>query len=328
MSQNYHHEALAISSEEAFLNQALKTFQFQYQNVLVYQKWVDLLGVHPPEVKEITQIPFLPIEFFKTQKVIAKNEQPQITFKSSGTVSMNRSRHMVADAQVYQKSFLKCFELFYGAPEEYTFLALLPSYISQGESSLVYMFDTLIAQSKSAESGFYLHNYGELVDKLRALDQPGAKVILLGVSYALLDICEQFDLNLNHVIVMETGGMKGRRKEMVKKELHEVLKKGFGVSHIHSEYGMTELLSQAYSKGDGVFNCPPFMRVLVRDATDPLSYVGAGVSGGINVIDLSNYYSCAFIATQDLGKVGSDGSFEILGRFDHTDVRGCNLLME
>lgn len=325
--KKYSHEALNVRSSEDFKAQALLTFQFQYQNVPVYKQFVDYLGVDPNDVQEIEQIPFLPITIFKSHQVIASDCEAETIFKSSGTTGMARSTHYIHRLDVYEQSFIKGFEVFYGDIKDYTILALLPSYLSQGESSLVYMFDQLIQLSNNPDSGFYLNDYDQLVSKLRDLEVKGEKVILLGVSYALLDIIEQYDLKLNHTIVMETGGMKGRRKEMVKEELHRVLKEGFGVDQIHSEYGMTELLSQAYSKGNGVFETPPWMKIMIRDATDPLTWVDANQSGGISVIDLSNYYSCSFIATQDLGKNISESQFEIIGRFDDTDVRGCNLLL-
>lgn len=325
--KKYRHEALKIQSPEEFEKQALLTFRFQYQNVPVYQQFVDLLGMESAKVSSISEIPFLPISVFKTHSVLVKGETPVATFMSSGTTGMEKSKHLVLDTTVYEESFREGFEYFYGDIKEYTILALLPSYLEQGESSLVYMVDDLIKRSENPNSGFYLNNYSELVAKLIDLDQQGKKTILLGVSYALLDLTEQFDLQLKHTIVMETGGMKGRRKEMVKEELHAVLKKGFGVKEIHSEYGMTELLSQGYSKGNGLFETPPWMKILIRDATDPLTLLENDQSGGINVIDLSNFYSCAFIATQDLGKRHSETTFSILGRFDNSDIRGCNLLL-
>ncbi len=325
--KKYRHQALEIKSDEQFLEQALLTFQFQYENIAVYQEFVDLLNVNPNKISTINQIPFLPISLFKSHQIISQNKDAEIIFKSSGTTGMERSEHHIYDLEVYKSSFRKGFDFFYGDIKDYTILALLPSYLEQGESSLVYMVDDLIINSENADSGFYLDNYEDLVLKLKALDKRGQKTILLGVSYALLDLIEQFDFELKNTIIMETGGMKGRRKEMIKEELHQVLKTGFGVSHIHSEFGMTELLSQSYSKGDGVFDTPPWMKILIRDATDPLTFINENLTGGINVIDLSNYYSCSFIATQDLGKKSANNTFEIVGRFDHTDIRGCNLLL-
>lgn len=325
--EKYSHQALKIQNNDEFTSQAIKTFWFQYNNVAIYRRFVDLLKINPKQVTQIEEIPFLPISVFKDHLVLTDNLKSEITFKSSGTTGMVRSQHFVHDLTVYEKSFEKGFDFFYGEIKDYTILALLPSYLEQGESSLVYMVDQLIKNSNNPDSGFYLDNYEDLVQKLLKLDESGTKVILLGVSYALLDLVEQFDFTLKNTIIMETGGMKGRRKEMVKEELHHVLMAGFGVSQIHSEYGMTELLSQAYSKGDGIFTTPPWMKILIRDATDPLTLINGSQSGGINVIDLSNWYSCSFIATQDLGRIHAENSFEIIGRFDHTDVRGCNLLL-
>ena len=325
--KNYNNQALEIRNSIAFELQALKTFHFQYQNVKVYREFVDLLGVQPSTVLQVTDIPFLPISVFKTHQVLAKNHSVAATFQSSGTTGMERSQHFVHDLKTYEESFRKGFDWFYGDLKEFAILALLPSYLEQGESSLVYMVDDLIKRSQNPDSGFYLDNYTDLVTKLKWLDQHDKKTILLGVSYALLDLIEQNEFQLNHTIIMETGGMKGRRQEMVKEELHQVLKAGFGVSVIHSEYGMTELLSQAYSKGNGIFETPPWMKIIIRDATDPLTLIKGHQTGGINVIDLSNFYSCSFIATQDLGKKRAENTFEIIGRFDHSDVRGCNLLL-
>ena len=325
--KKYRHQALEITTDEQFVKQALLTFQFQYENIAVYKEFVDFLKIDPTRITSLDKIPFLPISLFKSHQIISQNQEPEVIFKSSGTTGMDRSGHPVYDLEVYKNSFRKGFDFFYGDIKNYTVLALLPSYLEQGESSLVYMVDDLINQSENTDSGFYLDNYQDLVLKLKALDQKGQKTILLGVSYALLDLIEQFDFDLKHTIIMETGGMKGRRKEMIKEELHQVLKTGFGVSKIHSEYGMTELLSQAYSKGDGIFETPPWMKILIRDATDPLTLINKHLTGGINVIDLSNYYSCSFIATQDLGKKSAKNTFEIVGRFDYTDIRGCNLLL-
>lgn len=325
--KKYSHEALKIRTSKEFDSFAIQTFHYQYQNVAVYREFVDFLGVKPSQVLQVTDIPFLPISVFKSHRVLTKNTSVATTFKSSGTTGMERSQHFVHDISVYEKSFRAGFEWFYGDITDYTILALLPSYLEHGESSLVYMVDDLINKSNNPDSGFYLGNYSELETKLMELDKQGQKTILLGVSYALLDLIERNEFNLKHTIIMETGGMKGRRKEMVKEELHHVLKQGFGVNEIHSEYGMTELLSQGYSKGNGVFETPPWMKIIIRDATDPLSLIDGNQTGGINVIDLSNYYSCAFIATQDLGKKGVDNTFQIIGRFDHTDIRGCNLLL-
>ena len=278
-------------------------------------------------VKSITEIPFLPIQFFKSHEVISSTDPVQITFTSSGTTGTNTSRHLVTDLNYYEESFRLGFSQFYGNIEDYVVLALLPSYLEREGSSLIYMVEDLIERSNQPESGFYLHNYDELTEKLITLDDSGQNVILIGVTYALLDLIEQQNFQLKNTIIMETGGMKGKRKEIIREELHEILCKGFGVSKIHSEYGMTELLSQAYSLGDGVFECPPWMEILIRDTEDALSYVSEGKTGGINVIDLANFNSCSFIATQDLGKKNPNHSFEVLGRFDNSDIRGCNLMV-
>jgi phenylacetate-coenzyme A ligase PaaK-like adenylate-forming protein len=314
-----------ISSSEEFAALALEIFQLQYNNVKVYRDFCDLLKITPTSVKTIQDIPFLPIEFFKQQRVISSEETSETTFISSGTTGIS-SRHYVAHLELYEQSFTLAFTKFYGNPQEFVILALLPSYLEQEGSSLVFMVDRLIKKSNDPRSGFYLNDSGSLIEILYLLENQNKKVLLFGVSYALLDLIENQSFQLKNTLVMETGGMKGRRKEMIKDELHEILKKGFGVSSIHSEYGMTELLSQAYSQGEGVFKCPSWMQILIRDPKDPLTLF-EGKTGGINVIDLANIHSCSFIATQDLGKVNADGSFEILGRFDTSDIRGCNLLV-
>ncbi len=315
-----------ISSSKEFESVALKVFQFQYKNVKVYREFCDLLKTDPSTIKSTQDIPFLPIQFFKSHQLIAENFTSEKIFRSSGTTGSTTSKHFVSDLKLYKKSFTKTFTHFFGNIKEITFLALLPSYLEQESSSLVFMADELIKQSNSPHSGFYLYNTTELIEKLDFLEKTNQKTILLGVSYALLDLIEVKQFQLKNTIIMETGGMKGRRKEMIKKELHNLLKTGFGVSEIYSEYGMTELLSQAYSKGNGIFTCPSWMKVITRDTEDAQSYISQK-TGGINVIDLANLYSCSFIATQDLGKVFHDGSFEILGRFDDSDIRGCNLMI-
>jgi phenylacetate-coenzyme A ligase PaaK-like adenylate-forming protein len=315
-----------INSSEDFERIALEIFRFQYENVPVYQTFCNFLNTNLSEVKHTKDIPFLPIQFFKTHKVIAKDLPEEALFTSSGTTGSMTSKHYVADLKLYEESFLNAFEMQYGNPSNFTFLALLPSYLEREGSSLIYMVENLIEKSKDPNSGFYLYEMDALIEKLDFLEKNGQKSILIGVSYALLDLIEKRNFQLKNTIVMETGGMKGRRKEMIKEELHEILKKGFGVAKIHSEYGMTELLSQGYSTGDGIFTCPPWMKILTRDTEDALSYT-SGKTGGINVIDLANLFSCSFIATQDLGKTFSDGTFEVLGRFDSSDIRGCNLMV-
>jgi hypothetical protein len=316
-----------IGNADSFNEMALKIFQFQFRENAVYRSFAQSIGKNPKNVNKTDEIPFLPISFFKSHKVVSFDKPIKKIFSSSGTTNMGNSKHYVADLSVYEQSFLKGFQLFYGSVTDYTILALLPSYLVKGDSSLVYMVNKLIKHSGKTESGFYLDEYDKLNSTLANLKSKGEKVILLGVSYALLDLAEKYDINFPELIVMETGGMKGRRKEMVKEELHGILCKGFGVGKIHSEYGMTELLSQAYSNGFGLFNSPPWMQIKIRDINDPFSYLPKTKSGGINIIDLANVYSCSFIETRDLGKINDDGSFELLGRFDNSDIRGCNLLI-
>ncbi len=314
-----------IQSDADFNEFAIEIFHFQYLKNRIYRQFVDYHLEDINKVDHYSQIPFLPIEFFKTHKVLCEDFKPEIIFKSSGTTG-NNSYHHIADLKIYEQSFTTCFKMFYGTPEQYTILALLPSYLEQKGSSLVYMVQKLIEESNIPESGFYLHNYDELIEKLNKIKNQ--KIILFGVTYALLDIAEKFELDLSELIIIETGGMKGRRKEMTREELHQKLCARFNVRNIHSEYGMTELLSQAYSKGNGVFETPPWMKVLINDTNDPKTIIPTGKTGGINVIDLANIYSCSFIATQDLGKIHQDNSFEVLGRFDASDIRGCNLMIE
>lgn len=316
-----------INSKKEFQRITMKVYRFQYENNPVYKQFCDLLMHTPETVKNTLDIPFLPIEFFKTKTILSSNVPLQTTFTSSGTTGMITSKHYVTDLSIYESSYLKAFSQFYGNIEDYAVLALLPSYLEREGSSLIYMVDDLIKSSNHPDSGFYLHNYDELAKKLIDLDNEGQNVLLIGVTYALLDLIENYHLNLKNTIIMETGGMKGKRKEMIREELHQLLCKGFGVSKIHSEYGMTELLSQAYSLGNGIFECPPWMDIFIRDTEDALSYVDYGKTGGVNVIDLANIYSCSFIATQDLGKKHNNQSFEILGRFDNSDIRGCNLMV-
>ncbi|MCI2229399.1 acyl transferase [Polaribacter sp. MSW13] len=316
-----------IQTEVEFTNIALAVFKHQFTNNKVYRSFCDLLYVHPSDVKSVEEIPFLPIEFFKNKKVVSSLDEVQETFTSSGTTGSVTSKHFVTDIQFYKESYLKGFNHFYGNIEDYVVLALLPNYLERNGSSLVFMVDDLITKSKNLESGFYLNNIEELAKNLIKLDKAGQKILLIGVSFALLDLIELQQFNLQNTIIMETGGMKGRRKELIRDELHQLLQNGFGVKEIHSEYGMTELLSQAYSKGKGVFETPPWMKILTRDTEDALTINSLGKNGGINVIDLANYNSCSFIATQDLGNVQKDGTFEIIGRFDNSDIRGCNLMV-
>ena len=303
------------SSQKQFEKIALKVFRYQYENNKVYQEFCDFLKTDPHKVKSLQQIPFLPIQFFKSHEVVSNSNPIQETFTSSGTTGMITSKHLVTDVTLYEESYRKGFSEFYGNIEDYVVLALLPSYLEREGSSLIYMVKDLIELSNRPESGFYLHNHDELISKLIALDRAGQNIILIGVTFALLDLIEKHQFQLQHTIIMETGGMKGRRKEMIREELHEQLCRGFGVSAIHSEYGMTELLSQAYSLGNGVFECPSWIQILIRDTEDALTYIPDGKTGGINVIDLANVNSCSFIATQDLGKKKSQQLFRGIGTF-------------
>ena len=324
MKRNLFFNIQGISEFEQY---SLEIFQFQAQKNIVYREFLTHLKTDVSAVNSITDIPFLPIQFFKSHKIVASQNTIQQTFLSSGTTGMQQSKHLVTDVAIYEESFRKGFEHFYGNVEDYTVLALLPSYLERDGSSLIYMVNDMIQQSKKPKSGFYLNNLEELAHNLTELDKKGEKVLLIGVSFALLDLVETYNFNLQNTIIMETGGMKGRRKELIREELHEILCNGFGVTEIHSEYGMTELLSQGYSKGNGIFECPPWMKILTRDTEDALTILPEGKSGGINVIDLANINSCSFIATQDLGKTYANNTFEVLGRFDNSDIRGCNLLL-
>ncbi|MVO10076.1 acyl transferase [Flavobacterium sp. TP390] len=321
-------DIFTISSKRDFEKLTLKVFRYQYDNNKVYQEFCNYLNKDKSNVKTILDIPFLPIQFFKSHEIVSTTNPVQETFTSSGTTGLQTSKHLVTDISLYEQSYRKGFSEFYGNIEDYCILALLPSYLEREGSSLIYMVQDLIQSSNHPDSGFYLNNYDDLITKLIALDQSGQNVILIGVTYALLDLIERHTFQLKNTIIMETGGMKGKRKEMIREELHAILSHGFGVPVIHSEYGMTELLSQAYSLGNGVFECPPWMQILTRDTEDALSYVSNGKTGGINVIDLANVNSCSFIATQDLGKKYPNHSFEVLGRFDHSDIRGCNLMID
>jgi phenylacetate-coenzyme A ligase PaaK-like adenylate-forming protein len=322
-----HGNVLDIASPEEFNTRTLEIFHFQYQNNPVYRQFCDLLKKDLAEVKKPEDIPFMPIEFFKTHKVQSGKYTSEAIFTSSGTTGHQTSKHFVSDLSLYVESFRRSFKRFYGNIEDYTILALLPSYLEREGSSLIYMVNDLIKRSKSNHSGFYLNDIYKLKEKMDSLEAEQKKILLIGVSFALLDLVEKFSFKLKNTVVMETGGMKGRRKEMIRAELHKILGNGFGVEKIHSEYGMTELLSQAYSYGDGIFECPPWMKIIIRDPEDALSLLPPGKSGGINVIDLANINSCSFIATQDLGRNIGAGKTEILGRFDNSDIRGCNLLV-
>lgn len=318
----------SIENDEQFKKLALEIFKFQAEHCSVYKEYIHHLHINIEAVSAIEQIPFLPISFFKSHSILSNTNPVEITFSSSGTTGMTQSSHHVTNIKLYEQSYLKAFNQFYGNIEDYCFLALLPSYQQRAGSSLIYMVNDLIEKSKHLKSGYFLYNYDELLQTLEELKSKNQKTVLIGVTYALLDFIEQYEIDFPNLIVMETGGMKGKRKEMVREELHEQLTNGFGIKSIHSEYGMTELLSQAYSLGEGIFNCPSWIKVLIRDTNDPLTLIPNGKTGGINVIDLANINSCCFIATQDLGRINPDQSFEVLGRFDNADIRGCNLLVQ
>lgn len=316
-----------IETFDDFEKITMSIFRHQAANNLIYKKFLSFLKIDVNSVKNSKEIPFLPIQFFKSQKIISSTGIVEQLFSSSGTTGTLTSTHYVTDVSLYERSYLSAFEHFYGKISNYTVLALLPSYLERSDSSLVYMVNDLIIKSQKPRSGFYLDNLTELKNTLLELEAHNEKTLLIGVSFALLDLIEQHKFNLKNAIIMETGGMKGRRKELIRDELHKLLKKGFGVDTIHSEYGMTELLSQAYSKRDGIFKTPPWMKILIRDPENAMELLPHQKTGGINIIDLANINSCSFIATQDLGKTYADGSFEVLGRFDNSDIRGCNLLI-
>ncbi|KRO62835.1 MAG: acyl transferase [Cryomorphaceae bacterium BACL11 MAG-121015-bin20] len=319
-------EIFDIKNDAEFEMLALSIFDYQMESNSIYAPYAALIlkGKAP---NNIFEIPFLPISFFKTEQIICQGRAVEEVFLSSGT-SGDQSKHLVSDISLYRESYLKAFELFYGDITQYCILSLLPNYREREGSSLIYMVDDLISKSKHEQSGFYLNDYESLSMRLQKLEKEGQKTILFGVSYALLDLAEQFPQKLEHTIIIETGGTKGKRKEMLKEELHQNLKAAFSLEVIHSEYGMSELLSQSYSNGEGIFKSPPWKKVLIRDTNDPLTIIGDNKTGGINVIDLANIYSCPFIATQDLGKTFEDGTFTVLGRFDNSDLRGCNLLLQ
>lgn len=320
-------DIFTITSQKQFEKIALKVFRFQHENNKVYREFCNFLNTDVQKVKSLEKIPFLPIQFFKSHSIVSNSNEIQETFTSSGTTGMITSQHLVTDVSLYEQSYRLAFSNFYGNIEDYVILALLPSYLERKGSSLIYMVKDLIELTNNENSGFYLHNYDELISRLIELDSSGQNIILIGVTYALLDLIEKQKFQLKNTIIMETGGMKGKRKEIIREELHDILCKGFGVNSIHSEYGMTELLSQAYSMGEGIFECPNWMQILIRDTEDALTYLDFGKTGGVNVIDLANINSCSFIATQDLGKKYSNNTFEILGRFDNSDIRGCNLMV-
>lgn len=326
--QHLEERILQLKSAGEFDSLALEVFRLQAAQNSVYARYLSLLKIDPGKVDTTDKIPFLPIELFKTERIILDKHTPEVVFRSSGTTGQQPSSHFVASENLYKQSFLKTFTSFYGNPEDLCILALLPSYLERNDSSLVYMMNHLVELSRHPGSGFYLNNLSDLTNQLKLRNADGHPTLLLGVSFALLDLAEKHPLPLSgNITVMETGGMKGRRREMVREELHHTLMEAFGVPCIHSEYGMTELLSQAYAGAAGKFVAPPWMKVRIRDLYDPLTILPPGRSGGVNIIDLANLYSCSFIATGDTGTVMEDGSFEITGRSDHSDIRGCNLMV-
>lgn len=306
---------------------ALETFRFQAAENPVYEKYLELLGCDPSTVSSTDHIPFMPVEFFKTCRVVSGAGIEKRVFESSGSTGTETSKHYILDEELYIDSLESGFRHFFGEPSDWCFLALLPSYLERHNSSLVYMADHLIRQSHHPLSGFFLNDLDRLAGNLKTLERSGQKTMLIGVTYALLDLAEKFPIPLKSTTLVETGGMKGRRKELTRKELHGILKKAFGPRPVGSEYGMTELLSQAWSTGNGIYRTPPWMRILIRDPYNPFRRMPPGKSGGIDVIDLANRFSCSFIQTQDLGRLHPDGSFEVLGRFDNSELRGCNLLV-
>lgn len=324
MLDQWNHKIFSVTDDN-FNALALEVFRFQYARNDVYQAFVKAIGCDYDKVDRLEKIPFLPVRFFKSHKVITTQFEPEAVFESSGTTGMINSRHYVKDLALYQESFLMGFEHFYGSVKDWCIIGLLPSYLERKGSSLVYMVNELINLSRHPMSGFYLHEYDQLASVLTELEKSRQKTLLIGVTFALLELAEQISMPLAHTFIMETGGMKGRRREMIREEVHEQLMKAFSTVAIHSEYGMTELLSQAYSSGEGIFECPPWMKIILRDDEDPFRLIRYG-SGTINVIDLANIWSCSFIATDDAGRIKNDGNFEVLGRVDGSDLRGCSLL--
>ena len=335
MSSEWHHKIFQVN-EHSFRHLALEIFQFQYAGNKIYHSYIDALGITPQSVGQLEKIPFLPISFFKTDEIKTGKFNAERIFESSGTSHAINSRHHIKDRALYTESFTRGFQNVYGKTEEWCILGLLPSYLEKGNSSLVFMVEKLMEQSGHPKNGFYLHDLERLNETLKSLEKAKQKTLLIGVTYALLDFAEKYPMPLDHITIMETGGMKGRREELTRMEVHERLKKAFGKNEIHSEYGMTELLSQAYALKEGKFNCPPWMKLMIRDEEDPLlvwssesgvrSQELTTLTGAINIIDLANVYSCSFIATDDIGKLYPDGSFEVLGRMDGSDLRGCSLL--
>jgi len=319
--------ALFSLQEQDLEATALEVFRFQYKKNDLYRAYTDALRIRPEDVTTLHKIPFLPIQFFKTHTVVSGKFKPELTFESSGTTQTVNSRHLVKEADLYERSYIAAFERFYGPVEDFVVLGLLPSYLERKHSSLVYMVQDMVKRSNHAASGFYLYEHDQLFARLQELESRGQKTLLIGVTFGLLDFAEKYALHLKNTIVMETGGMKGRREEWTRQQVHTFLQERLGCTAIHAEYGMTELLSQAYSYGQGHFNCPPWMKVLVRDENDPFQFYEENAAGVINVVDLANIHSCSFIATEDIGRLHEHGTFEVLGRLDNSALRGCSLMV-
>jgi len=320
-------EIFRINSQESFVEPAIRIFQYQAEKCEPYRRYLELLDCDPLRVRKIEDIPFLPIQLFKTEKIYCGDSEAEMIFTSSSTTGMTPSRHYVADLSLYEKSFTEGFRLQYGDVSQYAILALLPSYLERTGSSLIYMADSLMRQSGNESNGYYLYNHGELYEMLETMKKEGQKTILIGVSFALLDFVANHECIFPSLILIETGGMKGRGIELSRDDIHSHLKKAFGVENVHSEYGMAELLSQAYSSGAGIFSTPPWMKVIIRDLNNPFRKIPEGTPGGINIIDLANAGSCSFIETQDLGTKTAGDHFKILGRIKDSELRGCNLLI-
>ncbi len=329
MREPLREEIFAVTGEDSFERLALEIFRFQADHSPLYRRWISLLGIDPGVVRSLLAIPFMPVTFFRDHRVMTGTGEAERLFLSSGTTGMQRSRHYVKEIAIYDESLERTFRHFYGDPSQYAIMALLPSYLESGESSLIYMVNRLIHLSGNGYGGFLATDRDLLLRTIERARGAGKKVLLIGVTYALLDLAEGPLCDLSDIIVMETGGMKGRRREMIREEVHRIIMEAFGVPAVHSEYGMTELLSQAYSPGRGLFATPPWMKVVIRDSHDPMSHsLSEGAAGGISIIDLANLWSCSFIATSDLGRLHQDGRFEVQGRFDNADLRGCNLLVD
>jgi phenylacetate-coenzyme A ligase PaaK-like adenylate-forming protein len=327
MENELEKQIFEIDSLERFNHIAVRIFQFQTKHNLVYKNYVDSLNINPVSIKNYSDIPFLPIQFFKNHEIVSCQKDYELSFSSSGTTSNQPSIHYICNKNMYEESYIRTFNFFYGNITDYCIMALLPSYLERKNSSLVYMVSDLIQQSNHPKSGFYLYNHTALAQQLEKLEAEKQKTILFGVSYALLDFSEQFKIHLKNTTIIETGGMKGNRKEIPKQEYFNVLRERFQTEKIHSEYGMTELLSQAYATNFGIYKTMPWMKILIRQTNDPFEYPIVNQTGGINIIDLANIYSCSFIETQDLGIQFDDGSFDVRGRFDNSEIRGCNLLI-